>query len=276
MNPATPSNGLLLVFLSGTGAAPAHVQPRAALGGRRWRLPLARPRLGQWLRYRLPRAAMCSGPAATTRRVSRRRGRRPSTATTHTPKVTIGVTDSVLNRLIKALTYLDKTYPERRLGRVPRQWPAGLEQDRPRRPFQRLGRGRLHRQQRSPSPASRCFRGPSDSTGSKPNFTAATWMTGTLATPASLWYAFGSERDVGRQARSHRPLSRQLAGAGPGPAGAHRRPGAALQQCPRADDDLAPCSRLHGAQYDRRATRRRSMRHGDAVYRPSGTTCWAR
>ena len=193
-NPATPQNGLLLVFLTGTGAAPRmynRVLRSAVEDGGYHSLGL------NWVDGfdTDSKGSNIFGPCGDDAACFAAARQEAFDGKDATPKVSIGVTDSVLNRLIKALTYLDKTYPSE-------GWGAFLQNGQPLWSKIVLA-GHSNGSGEAAFIASKIkvarvalFSGPSDSTGSKPNFTAATWMTGPLATPASVWYAFGSERDI--------------------------------------------------------------------------------
>ncbi len=195
MNPATPQNGLLLVFLSGTGAAPRmynRVLRSAVEDGGYHSLGL------DWVNGfdTDSKGSNVFGPCGDDAACFAAARQEAFDGKDVTPKVSIGVTDSVLNRLINALTYLDKTYPSE-------GWGAFLQNGQPLWSKIVLA-GHSNGSGEAAYIATKIavarvalFSGPSDSTGTKPNFTAATWMTQPLATPASLWYAFGSERDLG-------------------------------------------------------------------------------
>jgi hypothetical protein len=113
------------------------------------------------------------------------------------PKVRIGVTDSVLNRLTKALSYLARTWPDE-------GWDAFLADDQP--VWSKIAlAGLSNGAGEAAYIASRfsvarvaMFAGPMDSTGDPPSLTAASWLSGVHATPASLWFAFASEHDASR------------------------------------------------------------------------------
>jgi carboxymethylenebutenolidase len=197
MNAATTSNGLLLVFLSGTGAAP-HMYNRllrsAVEDGGYHSLGL------DWVNGFDTDSTGTNifGPCGDDGACFIAARQEAFDGKDATPKVTIGVTDSVLNRLIKALAYLDKTYPTE-------GWGAFLANGQPVWSKIVLA-GHSNGSAEAGFIASKIavarvamFSGPSDSTGTKPGFTPASWMIGTIATPASLWYAFGSERDVAKK-----------------------------------------------------------------------------
>jgi len=113
------------------------------------------------------------------------------------PKVRIGPTDSVLNRLVKALTYLAHTWPDE-------GWGAFLADDQP--VWSKIAiAGHANGAGEAAYIASRftlarvaLFSGPLDSTGDGPDLKPASWLSAPHATPASLWYAFGSTRDTSR------------------------------------------------------------------------------
>ncbi len=113
------------------------------------------------------------------------------------PRLRIGPTDSVLNRLTKALAWLDRTYPGE-------GWGGFLHDGQPL--WSRIAlAGQGNGAAEAGYIASRfavarvaLFSGPVDSTGKGPSLKAASWMTGPLATPAALWSAFGSEHDTSR------------------------------------------------------------------------------
>ena len=112
----------------------------------------------------------------------------------HTPKVAIAPIDGILNRLVKALTYLDQTYPSE-------GWGAFLSGGQP--AWSKIViAGHSNGSGEAGFIASRIsvarvamFSGPVNSTGDDPSFKAAPWMSGPLATPASRWYAFASSFD---------------------------------------------------------------------------------
>jgi len=113
------------------------------------------------------------------------------------PKVRIGVTDSVLNRLVKALSYLARTWPDE-------GWGAFLADGQP--VWTRIAvAGLSNGAGEAAYIASRfavarvaLFAGPMDSTGEPPDLTPASWLSGPHATPASRWYAFASTHDASK------------------------------------------------------------------------------
>jgi hypothetical protein len=195
-NPGAPGNGLLLVFLGGIGDAPGIYGRllRSAVEdggyhslGLDWVSGFETNARGTNIFYPCGDDDACFGAA----------WQQEFDGISRAPKVRIGPTDSVLNRLIKALSYLDRTYPDE-------GWGTFLASGQP--VWSRIVlAGHSNGAGEAAYIASRIavarvalFSGPLDSTGQAPNLAAASWMTGTLATPASLWYAFGSEHDASR------------------------------------------------------------------------------
>ena len=113
------------------------------------------------------------------------------------PRVRIGITDSVLNRLVKALRYLDTSWPDE-------GWGAFLADGQP--VWSKIAlAGLSNGAGEAAYIASRfavarvaLFAGPMDSTGEPPHLSAASWLGAPHATPAAAWYAFASAHDASR------------------------------------------------------------------------------
>ncbi len=192
--PAAASNGQLLIFLSGTGAAPkmyARVLRAAVGAGGLHALGL------DWANgfdTSGEKGSNVFGPCGTDAACFAAARLEAFDGKDHTPKVDIGPIDSILNRLVKALTYLDQTYPAE-------GWGAFLSGGQPTW-SKIIIAGHSNGSGEAGFIASRIsvarvamFSGPVDTTGDDPSFKAAPWMSGPLATPASRWYAFASSFD---------------------------------------------------------------------------------
>lgn len=192
-DPSVTTNGELVVFLSGTGAAPkmyTRVVRLAAESGYHaialdW--PNGFDTAGD-------KGSNVFGPCGTDAACFGAARLEAFDGKDHTPKVTIGPADAVLGRLISALSYLDKTYPAE-------GWGAFLSGGQP--DWSKIViAGHSNGSGEAAFIATQVevarvlmFSGPVNSTGSDPKFVAAPWMTGTIATPANRWYAFASKRD---------------------------------------------------------------------------------
>ena len=193
-DPNVASNGELLVFLSGTGAAPKmynRVLRSAVEVGGYHSLGL------DWANgfdTSGEKGSNIFGPCAEDGACFTQVRLEAFDGVDHTPKITIGKNDGILNRLIKALTYLDKTYPSE-------GWGAFLVDGQPAWSKIVLG-GHSNGSGEAAFIASRIrvarvvmYSGPVEATGTAPPFTAAPWTTSHPATPASVWYAFASTKD---------------------------------------------------------------------------------
>lgn len=196
VDPAVPGNGLLLVLLTNIGAAPGAYHDLlavAAAGGYHvlgldWVNGFETDARGTNIFYQCGD----NGDACFARA-----WQEAFDGSDRVPKVRIGPTDSVLNRLLKALTHLQAAYPGE-------GWDAFLAAGRP--VWSRIavaghsnGAGEAaYIASRYPVSRVLLFSGPLDSIGEPPNLTPATWLAGPHATPSARWYAFAATRDASR------------------------------------------------------------------------------